>query len=107
MSPPRLRTLAPLLTVLDGRTNKSPDHTAAPIYKTDDYAKWREVVIARAGGKCQWPGCERAERRMFADHIRELKDGGAPFDPANGQCLCGRHHTLKTVQARADRQNFR
>lgn len=40
---------------------------------------------------------------MFADHIRELKDDGAPLDVANGQCLCGSHHTTKTNQARAAR----
>ena len=40
---------------------------------------------------------------MFADHITEIRDGGDPFDPANGQCLCGRCHTLKTNAARAAR----
>jgi hypothetical protein len=40
---------------------------------------------------------------MFADHIVELKDGGAAFDVANGQCLCGSHHTLKTNAERARR----
>ena len=37
---------------------------------------------------------------MFADHIVERKDGGADLDPRNGQCLCGRHHTMKTAQTR-------
>lgn len=40
---------------------------------------------------------------MFADHIKEVRDGGAPYDLMNGQCLCGRHHTIKTTQARAAR----
>jgi hypothetical protein len=40
---------------------------------------------------------------MFADHIKERQDGGDPFDPANGQCLCGAHHTLKTGRERARR----
>jgi hypothetical protein len=40
---------------------------------------------------------------MFADHIREIGDGGAPFDLANGQCLCGAHHTRKTTATRAKR----
>ena len=44
----------------------------------------------------------RGDHRTFADHIRERKDGGDPLDPANGQCLCGQHHTLKTVAARAE-----
>lgn len=67
------------------------------------HKEWRGAVIKRAGGKCEWPGCDRAEPRMFADHIVERKDGGAPLDLANGQCLCGSHHTQKTLQERAKR----
>ncbi len=40
---------------------------------------------------------------MFADHIKEMQDGGAKLDPANGRCLCGCHHTKKTIQERAKR----
>jgi hypothetical protein len=49
--------------------------------------------------------CVYAEpkHRMFADHIVKLFDGGSPFDPANGQCLCARHHSLKTARARQAR----
>jgi 5-methylcytosine-specific restriction protein A len=42
---------------------------------------------------------------MFADHIEELQDDGDPFDVANGQCLCGSHHTLKTAAVRARRHS--
>lgn len=41
---------------------------------------------------------------MVADHIIELKDGGDPFDPANGQCHCIEHNTRKGIQARAARR---
>jgi hypothetical protein len=40
---------------------------------------------------------------MFADHIHERRDGGARYDPSNGQCLCGRHHTIKTSLEKARR----
>lgn len=70
---------------------------------TPEHRAWRAVVIARTGGMCQWPGCGRVERRMFADHIRERKDGGALYDPDNGQCLCGSHHSLKTARERERR----
>lgn len=40
---------------------------------------------------------------MFADHVVEVKDGGAKLDPANGQCLCGSCHTRKTAAARKRR----
>lgn len=86
--------------------------TVDPFYLSAPYQAWREAVINRAGGRCeaidQATGlrCIKAKprHRMFADHIRELKDGGAPFDLANGQCLCGAHHSRKTMTARADRR---
>jgi hypothetical protein len=40
---------------------------------------------------------------MFADHIKERRDGGDPTDPNNGMCLCGSHHTIKTQRERARR----
>ena len=47
--------------------------------------------------------CARAERRMFVDHIVELKDGGAPLERSNCQLLCHAHHAVKTVAERAKR----
>lgn len=106
----RIPTLAPRVAVLDARRVKPPAKTAAPIYHTPDYERWKQVVIGRAGGRCQamlddGSRCLKARphNRMFADHVVELEDHGAPFDPANGQCLCGSHHTRKTAQARAAR----
>jgi hypothetical protein len=40
---------------------------------------------------------------MFADHKVERRDNGAPLDLANGQCVCGHHHSLKTASERAKR----
>jgi 5-methylcytosine-specific restriction enzyme A len=87
-------------------------------YLSLDYRQWRDAVIAKAGGRCEAiedcstasPNCSsRCTKaapfhRMFADHIKERRDGGDPLDPNNGQCLCGRHHTLKTARARAERR---
>lgn len=78
-------------------------------YTSDEYAQWRDEVKLRAGMRCEWVSsdgskCARKEHRMFADHIVEVKDGGARFDPENGQCLCGRHHTIKTVALKRIRE---
>lgn len=89
----------------DARVAKPPAKAVDPFYLTPEYRRWRAIVIARANGKCQWPGCGVAEPRMYADHIVERRDGGAPLDPANGQCLCARHHGVKTGQARLARWN--
>jgi 5-methylcytosine-specific restriction protein A len=103
----RLATIGPRIPLFDARAVKPPPKKAAAIYHTSEYAVWREAVIANAGGMCQWPGCGRAEQRMYADHIIELEDGGARFDVNNGQCLCGSHHTRKTLDARARRHGLR
>ena len=82
------------------------ERSTAPIYQTAEYKEWREEVISRAQGYCQDPQCERPNRkprRLFADHIVEIQDGGARFDPANGMARCGGCHTRKTARERAKR----
>jgi 5-methylcytosine-specific restriction enzyme A len=109
----RLGKLRPSVRMFDGRAVQPEAKAADPFYLSADYRSWREAVVRRAGRRCEaidngWR-CTKAEphHRMFADHRVELRDGGSLLDPANGQCLCGRHHTLKTVQARASRLSAR
>jgi 5-methylcytosine-specific restriction enzyme A len=94
-----------------GRQNHqaASEGTVDPHYNSAEHGEWRARVLHNAGHRCQW--VENGQRcpkdaphhRLFADHIRELRDGGHPTDPANGQCLCGAHHTRKTMKARATR----
>lgn len=69
-------------------------------YKTAEHKGWAKQVKKLAGFACQ--RCGRSGVRLYADHIEELTDGGT-WDLANGQCLCGSCHTVKTLQARANR----
>lgn len=98
-----MKLLKTRVLAADLRRARPPPKEADPWYATPEHRAWRDGVIARAGGRCEEPGCGRTERRMFADHIRELRDGGDPLDPVNGRCLCGRCHSLKTARARAAR----
>jgi hypothetical protein len=104
-----MRKLAPAIRTFEHRRIKPEAKTVDPFYLTPEYQAWREKVISKAGGRCEAverdARCRKAQprHRMFADHIKEVRDGGARFDPTNGQCLCGRHHTLKTTEARAAR----
>ena len=105
-----MRTIAPLIgRRWDSRAIKPEARVTEPVYLTKEYRRWRAAVVARAGRQCQWLDggrrCRKAEpeHRMFADHVVELRDGGNPYDIANGMCLCGRHHTLKTMRVRAKR----
>lgn len=107
-----VRMLKPALRTLDTRTARPPEKRADPELLTPEHRAWRAEVLRRAGYRCEAVDDGRrcrvsAPSRLFADHIRERKDGGAPLDPANGQCLCGRHHTLKTAGARAERMKER
>jgi 5-methylcytosine-specific restriction protein A len=105
----KIGTLKPTLKAFDARAVKPAPKTVDPFYLTPQYDDWRAKVIANAGARCQafenGFRCTKAAplHRMFADHIVERQDGGVPYDPTNGQCLCGKHHTLKTVRARAER----
>lgn len=104
----KLSFLSPRLKPADTRRIKPPPKQRLPIYGTPEYREWRGVVIRRAGGLCQDPRHDpqrsRRASRLFADHIHELKDGGAPFDPANGMARCGSCHTRKTTAERAARR---
>jgi 5-methylcytosine-specific restriction protein A len=105
----RLGQIGSRVGTIETRRVLPPPKVAAPIYSAPEYQEWRGAVIARAGGRCEavehgrrcWKSAPRC--RMFADHVIEVSDGGARFDPENGQCLCGSHHTAKTAQARAER----
>ena len=114
----RLRALGPLVRTMDTRTAKPPPapvspaqryKRADPFYASPEFRAWRAKVIDRAKARCE--AIEHGERctrrhppqRMFADHIIEIKDGGEPFDPQNGQCLCGPHHLMKTARTRRQR----
>src|SRR5262245_58953732 len=88
-----------------------PTKQREAIYGSSDYLQWRKLVIARAHGQCEavLPNGWRClngvagRYRLFADHIVELKDGGAPFDVNNGMCLCASHHQTKTMDERRRR----
>ena len=110
---PKLRSLPSLVRAVDTRTVRLPPKVKAEVYTTPQYRAWRAQVVARAGGRCEYRDhhghrCSRAqpEHRMYADHIVELRDGGALLDLNNGQALCASHHELKTLQARYRRHSM-
>lgn len=106
---PRLTTLGPRVAILDTRSAKPPPKTADAELLTAEHKAWRLEVCRRANWQCEWiedgRRCRRRfpEFRMVADHIIERADGGALYDPANGQCLCVAHNTAKGARARQQR----
>jgi 5-methylcytosine-specific restriction protein A len=102
----KLRNLPPRVAVADTRIARPGPKTVDPHYLTPEHRAWRAEVIRRSGGRCQDPDCltpHRTDQRLFADHVRELRDDGAPFDPANGLARCGACHTRKTLDERTRR----
>lgn len=83
--------------------NGSYGHQTNQHYLTSEHKAWRRFILARANRQCEVGGCGITNRVMYADHIIELRDGGAPLDTRNGQCLCAQHHSLKTIREREKR----
>ena len=107
---PKLRSLAPLVRTTNTATTPLPPKVKDEVYSTPEYQRWRAQVVGRAGGRCEYHDhhghrCSRAqpEHRMYADHVVELRDGGAVHDSANGQCLCYMHLTIKTNEVKKKR----
>ena len=111
----RIKMVKPQIARVDIRRVSLPVQfkRTEPFYLSPQYRVWREQVIRRAGNRCEAVElnmrCSKASpaHRMFADHIHEVRDGGAPFDLGNGRCLCSAHHQIKThaeKRARTERK---
>jgi 5-methylcytosine-specific restriction enzyme A len=66
----------------------------ASIYKTERWKAVRLMAKRRDGWKCVSCGIKGV--RLEVDHIKALRNGGAPYDLNNLQSLCARCHTKKT-----------
>ncbi len=82
-----------------------PPKTADAAYVDPRHATWASAVKKRAGYRCE--KCGVTGKRMYADHIKELRDGGERFSLSNGRCLCASCHQVKTIIERAKRWNTR
>jgi 5-methylcytosine-specific restriction endonuclease McrA len=108
-NPVPIKMLGNRVATADIRTAQQPKKRADPELRGSEYNRWRTIVLDRAGHRCEWveggERCTKAEpaHTLFADHIVERQDGGALHDPANGQALCGSHHSRKTAIERARR----
>jgi 5-methylcytosine-specific restriction endonuclease McrA len=93
----------------DGCENRStgrycPDHrsrwntTGATRTSTPEHKAWRAAVMLRDRWICQIKGPNCTRRATEADHIRNVKRGGAEFDLNNGQAACANCHREKTLR---------
>lgn len=105
----KLRKQPPRLAVADTRAIKREAKVALPFYLSPEWRALMKSLIAKRGRRCERPECRRSHGadgrpvRIFGDHIIELRDNGAPLDPANVMLLCASCHANKTVAARVVR----
>ena len=81
-----LKVLKPRLKAVDTRTARPEPKAYQPVYCSK---AWRRLVAQlklERGEYCQ--ACGKHATYLEADHVVELKDGGAPLDPANVRLLC-------------------
>lgn len=78
-----------------------------PFYGSSAWKALLREIIAARGRRCENRDCETPNRgtglRIYGDHIRELRDGGAPLDPANIKLLCASCHRIKTLRVAKQR----
>lgn len=75
-----------------------------PAYRSKAWRAVRVVVLERDGYVCKigLPGCKGAADTV--DHVVELADGGAPFDPDNLVAACISCNVAKGNKARRARK---
>ncbi|WP_370930997.1 HNH endonuclease [Bartonella sp. DGB1] len=71
-------------------------------YSSMEWLSLRKQALKRACYKCSW--CN-STKRLYVDHIKEIKDGGSRTDLGNLQVLCASCHNKKTSLAKKMRQN--
>lgn len=77
-------------------------------YSSARWLRLRQQIIRRDGRRCSVSGCSsdmREPQMMQVDHIVEVKDGGAFWDPNNLRLVCRFHHYAKTVELIGQRQS--
>ena len=98
----RLHTLKPTVQVLETRRTQPEPKVVDAFYTSAPWREARAVCLLLKGYRCV--KCNAQPRRLFVDHIVELKDGGSALDQGNLEPLCGSCHTAKTARERAARQ---
>ena len=78
---------------------KRRDQTLQAFYNSKEWKAVRKIAIERN------PFCVICNRpAKVVDHIKEIKDGGAPLALENLQSLCHLHHNQKTAREKEKRQ---
>jgi 5-methylcytosine-specific restriction protein A len=106
----------PRLSMLGNRVGSigrlaGADKQTKPLYGSSEWKAFIAGIIRDRGRRCEDPACKTPNRaagqRVYGDHIVELSDGGAQFDPHNTMLRCAPCHGAKTARERARRNGIR
>lgn len=106
-----IRTLSPFIRPLDTGTVRTVRRDFEPriafsFYHGKAWRSLRDKIIKKRGRRCENPSCLTPQGPwpiIIGDHIREIKDGGAPLDENNIRLVCQACHNRKTEDERAAR----
>jgi 5-methylcytosine-specific restriction enzyme A len=101
------------LPMLKGRVDAVRARVAPPVKLADPFylsAEWRvfaKAIKSQRGYACEAEGCgfdgRGREWLIHADHVIEIRDGGARLDPLNVMLRCQGCHNRKTAAEAARR----
>jgi 5-methylcytosine-specific restriction protein A len=98
-----VKLLRPRIARHNARIANPPQKKADPFYLSPEWRRLVVRLIAERGRRCQ--DCGKTGGWIEADHVHEIKDGGAKLDPANVRLLCRSCHATKTHAAKRVRED--
>lgn len=78
-------------------------------YLSPEWKAFRNQLIKERGWRCEDPKCETSRgpwKQIYGHHKRELADGGAPFERANVDLVCGSCHGRLTTENKMKRAGW-
>lgn len=94
---------APPLVAASAPTIRSAPKLVDEFYRSPEWLALVASIKRERGNVCQDCGADGRKVRLFADHITEIRDGGAKLDRRNIRMRCGRCHGRKTEAERRKR----
>lgn len=99
----RLRLIGQRIPTLRVERAAPPPKVADHFYQSPEWREFSTAVKKERGYGCEVAGCGYRGPRIIADHIIEVKDGGALLDRRNILLRCTPCHNTKTAQAQRQR----
>ncbi len=95
----RLKLMGSRVAPLRTARAATPPKVADAFYQSPAWRSFSDEVKAERGRRCEQVGCGYRGPRLIADHIIEVKDGGALLDRRNILIRCMPCHNTKTAEA--------